>query len=104
MKRRNSSEIIKCPKCGAEYLPSEIFYPQYFFGKVSDIVKDNNGEILSYDGDSMDTSETYVCDFCRTKFEVRAKISFDVTDVDAFDEEYSTPRYVQLSLFEEDNE
>lgn len=104
MGRRNNPAIITCPKCGAEYLPCEIFYPNSFLGKATDIVKDNNGEIVTFDGNNMETTETYVCDFCRTKFEARAKVSFDTVDVDVFEEEYTTPRYVQLSLFEEDNE
>ena len=98
------NEVIKCPHCGAEYLPAEIFYPKYFLGSVSDVIKDGDGKIITYDGSGMDTTETYECDYCKTKFEARAKVSFDAVDVNEFEEEYSTPRYVQLSLFEEDNE
>ena len=104
MRRKNDPAIIVCPKCGAEYLPCEIFLPNAFLGKACDIVKDDSGEILSFDGYNMDNRETYVCDFCKTKFEVNAKVAFTSNDVDAFNEEYATPRYVQLSLFEEDNE
>ena len=26
-------EKIICPKCGREYLPAEIYYPNFFFGR-----------------------------------------------------------------------
>ena len=44
-KENKVKHIIKCPYCGAEYLPEEIYYPDSFFGKPRDIVKNSKGEI-----------------------------------------------------------
>ena len=38
--------IIKCPKCGYEYLASEIFYPDDLLGGSTDILRDENGKII----------------------------------------------------------
>lgn len=39
---------IICPKCGAEYLPSEIYFAEDLIGKQKNIVKNDEGKILSY--------------------------------------------------------
>ena len=67
---------ITCPHCGTEYLPAEIFVPESFLGKPSNIQKDPFGKIVSFEGDSMDTRETYVCDYCKNPFSVFCKIQF----------------------------
>ena len=82
---------IKCPKCGRHYLPSEIFYPDDFFGKQTNITRNALGEIEFYFGSDMDTTESYVCDECNTKLDIQAKLTFDVavhTDED-FDEDFT---------------
>lgn len=102
MVKRNNAPIITCPHCGAEYLPCEILYPNSFLGKATDIIKGGRGEIITFDGNNMETAETYNCDFCHSDFAVSAKVTFTSnTAEDKFDEEYSTPRYAQLSLFED---
>ena len=55
---------IKCPDCGAEYLPAEIFYPDEFFGKPNSIEKDVYGKLLFFNGNDMNLTETYRCDYC----------------------------------------
>lgn len=67
--------IIKCPECGYEYLPCEIYYPQDL-GNAHNIVRDMEGKILYYDGGNIDTSAEYKCDNCNTFFRVEAKINF----------------------------
>lgn len=85
-----SKKIIKCPYCGYEYLPSEIFYPDDFLGKPQDIIKDENGVILGYNGSDMLTSETYVCDKCGKNFAIDATISFKTSFIkDIFEEDNS---------------
>ena len=67
---------IICPKCGRQYLPGEIYVPNAFIGQPKNIQKDYRGHILDFQGSSMDTRETYVCDSCDTKFSVRATVQF----------------------------
>lgn len=84
----NRELIIKCPECGAQYLPSEIYYPKYFFGNPKDIFKDEKGEILGINGSDMDTVETYICDKCKKEFTVEAVIQFKVSQPNhLFDED-----------------
>lgn len=84
---------IKCPKCGWEYLPAEIFYPDQLLGTPSNIVKDEQGKILTYDNDSMNLKETFTCEHCGCIFEITGVVKFDTTikkDEINFDEEYTT--------------
>ena len=37
---------IRCPHCGCEYLPAEIYLPNDFLGYPTNIIKDEKGEIL----------------------------------------------------------
>ena len=83
-------EIIRCPKCDYEYLPSEIFIPKEFLGTPSYIERDFSGRILDYSGKPTDMFECYTCDNCNTTFRVTAKLSFltEVDKVENFDEDY----------------
>lgn len=67
--------IIKCPNCGYEYLPNEIFYPQDL-GDAHNVYRDLEGKILYYDGNNLDTEAEYKCDGCDCKFKVRAEVRF----------------------------
>ena len=79
---------IRCPHCNAEYLPAEIYYPNDFLGKPFNIIKDGDGNILGYNGNDMDTVETYICDKCNKQFSIDASITFKTTSiVDIFDED-----------------
>ena len=84
---------IKCPKCGWEYLPEEIYVS--ILGKPKNIVKDENGKILFFDGDSVDLHEEYICDNCGCTFTTDLKLIIDTKvyiDHD-FSEDYSVPIY-----------
>lgn len=70
--------VIKCPECGYEYLPCEIYYPQDL-GRATNIIRDMEGKILYYDGSNMDTEAEYKCDNCKTVFKVDARVSFFTT-------------------------
>ena len=67
-------EIVECPKCGYQYLPAEIFVPKYYFGVPTEIERDKNGKIISYEGSSIDLFEKYKCDRCNTEFRVVSKL------------------------------
>lgn len=102
MKYRNVS-LIKCPKCGCSYLPAEIFVPTAFFGKPKNIVKGENGEILSYFGNSMDTHEKYICDKCGATLNITANVDF-ICEYDSksdFNEDYVSEGTSQITMKEE---
>ena len=72
------NKIISCPKCGYQYLPGEIYDPKYFLGQPKNIVRNNIGEILGYEGIVMDPDETFICEHCGEEFKVSCKTSFSV--------------------------
>lgn len=78
---------IRCPHCGWEYLTSEIYVPKDFVGDATNIIKDENGDVLGFDGNDMNTSEEYTCDNCGKPFMVDASITFRTMPVkDMFDD------------------
>ena len=90
--------IIRCPQCGCEYLPAEIYLPNEFLGKPKRIVKDYLGKILGFDGETMNDKETYKCDKCDTTFEVIATTNFITRPVGAATPHYTT-KLQKVSLF-----
>ena len=82
-------QIITCPVCGHQYLPSEIFFPDDLTGKPTEIVKDNLGKIDFYLGEDQNLTEEYICDGCGTHLTITAQIIFkpEVTE-NKFTEEY----------------
>lgn len=81
------SVVIKCPHCGCEYLPAEIFYPEEFLGQPKNILKDDNGKILGFQGEDMALVESFFCDHCGKEFKVTATCSFKSEAVkDIFDD------------------
>lgn len=82
----SKKSTIKCPHCGREYLAAEIYYPKSFFGNPSNIIKDETGTILGYNGSDLDTYETFQCDQCNKLFSVDAVVTFKTAPVvDLFD-------------------
>lgn len=96
-------EIIECPNCGYEYLPAEIFLPQYFFGRPKNIERDENGKLVSYEGTSVDLFEKYICDKCDTEFRVVSKLQLttELDFPDNFNFDYATK--LDKSLFDDNN-
>lgn len=70
---------IKCPYCGREYLPSEIYIPEYFFGKQFNIVRNDEQQIVGFNGKDMDLKETFTCENCENIFEIESQITFKTT-------------------------
>ena len=66
---------LTCPTCGAEYFPQEIFVLSELTNP--NIVKDEDGKILGKL--NIDTSETYVCDFCNEPFHADMNMSFTIS-------------------------
>ena len=83
--------VIKCPHCGAEYLPAEIFYPEFILGNPENIVKDEQGHIEHFDGDALSFIEEYTCDICGHTFTVAGTVTFVAKEKkEDFDEEWTT--------------
>lgn len=87
-------KVIKCPKCGREYLVEEIFLPEDFLGTSDNVVRDDNGVIIDKNGDDASLVEEYCCDNCGCNFEVTATVDFEVNPIeDNFDEETTISIY-----------
>lgn len=73
---------FKCPHCGAQYLPGEIYMPGALIGQPEDIVKDSLGKILYEDyaeGKEPAMIERFICDYCDKPFVVEATITYKTT-------------------------
>ena len=94
---------IICPKCGAEYLPCEIYYPNQFLGYSKSIDK-LEGKIESFSGNNMNLEESFICDHCDTKFTVTSKVSFKTQIIDKYDvsKAYATPLFEDKLTLSED--
>ena len=74
--------VIKCPHCGAQYLPAEIFMPEAFIGRPDDLVKDSLGKILYedyQDGKEPDMVEHFTCEYCEKPFVIEATVTYKST-------------------------
>lgn len=82
--------VIKCPICGQEFLPAEVYLPDYFLGKPTEIIKTTSGKLDFYFGQGMDPDEEFICDNCGAHLKIHANISFNVVAESTDDEEYVT--------------
>lgn len=80
--KNQKEKVIKCPVCGCEYLPAEIFLPKPFLGNPKNIDREHlTGKILDYTGNSMNLTETYTCDRCDHTFKVTTSINFNTSEL-----------------------
>lgn len=88
-------QIIRCPFCGAEYVPSEIYYPDDFLPDVSDLTKDAGGKIIACASKPMNLEEEYVCDYCGHAFTAVADVVLSAKKCEEHDFgfDYSAPIY-----------
>lgn len=96
--------IIKCPTCGAEYLPVEIYLPDAFFGKPLHIERDDENKVTHVVGTKMNLFEHYTCDYCNVPFKITAKLQFSTkaeTKFD-FDTDYTTSLKKEVLFLSED--
>ena len=73
--------FIICPCCGEQFLPAEVYLPDSFLGKPTEIIRNTSGKIDFFFGNNMDLDEEYVCDNCSNKFKIHANVSFETTSV-----------------------
>ena len=88
---------FKCPHCGAQYLPGEVYLPGALIGQPDDLVKDSLGRILYEDyqeGQEPNMIEHYICDYCDKPFIVEATVTYR-TMVEEPEKDFSS-QYVSL--------
>lgn len=94
----HKTPVIKCPHCGAEYLPGEIYMPGSLIGQPTDVVKDSLGRILYEDYDPIskepDMIEHFTCEYCNKPFVVEATVTYKAKE-EAPENDFST-KYVSL--------
>jgi len=97
-------DIIKCPTCGAEYLPVEIFIPNAFFGKPVHIERDEDGKIIDVVGNGMCTTEQFICEHCNVPFRISAKVQYNTKAETKFDfnSDYETSLKSESLFLQED--
>ena len=83
---------IRCPYCGAEYHPSEIFMPEDLTGHPRNVIKDPLGKIMfvewEEDGEPA-LVQKFTCDECGRTFIVEAAVTYKTTLVPE-EEDFST--------------
>ena len=94
--------FIKCPYCGYEYVPSEIYYPDSFLCKPTSIYRDVDGKIEKVNAKPC-LEEHYICDNCDKTFKVKATINYASSKVEEldFDNDYISPLYQNRITLEE---
>lgn len=99
----NKPLYIVCPKCGAEYLPAEIFYPDEILGNPENIVKDKKGKVEFFIGNSINLTEEFTCYSCNCRFTVEGTVKFSTKESSRakFDEDYKTTVYSNRSSLKE---
>jgi hypothetical protein len=94
----HKTPVIRCPHCGAEYLPGEIYMPNALVGQPDDIVKDSLGRILYEDYSTKsrepDMFEHFTCEYCDKPFVIEATVTYK-TKEEAPENDFST-KYVSL--------
>lgn len=85
--------IIKCPYCGAEYMPSEVYFPEDLLDGAFDITKSESGKIEHTLGEMPKYEEEYTCDYCNHTFKVECHMGFvtDKCDIHDFGNDYKSP-------------
>lgn len=80
---------IKCPHCGAEYIPEEIFYPDSVFNKNVKPIRDENNKLILVEEEYFNLEEEFECYYCGCKFKVTGTTNFKTEQIEEkiFEEE-----------------
>lgn len=99
----NKFLIIKCPKCGYEYLPAEIFFPKEILGNPQNIIRNDKGQIEFCTGTNFNLKEEFTCINCDCDFIADSTVKFFTTEstTPKFDEEHTTILYTDRVILEE---
>ena len=94
----HKTPVIRCPYCGAEYLPGELYKPGSLIGQPDEIVKDCFGriiyEVYYKETQEPDLIEHYICDYCDKPFVIEANITYKAKE-EAPENDFTT-KYVSL--------
>ena len=94
----HKSPVIRCPHCGAEYLPGEIYMPGSLIGQPDEVIRDSLGKIIyeDYNTETREPNleERYICDYCDKPFVIEATITYKSRE-EAPENDFST-KYVSL--------
>ena len=77
--------VIRCPHCGLQFTPAEIFMPGDLIGEPDNVIRDALGRIIyqEYDeGNEPAQVGHYVCDECGKPFTVEPIIMYKVKKED----------------------
>ena len=98
MQITHKSAIIRCPHCGAEFLPGEVYMPGALIGQPDDIVRDSLGKLLYEDYFTEDREpnpvEHFTCEYCDKPFVIEAVITYKTRE-EAPETDFQT-QYVSL--------
>ena len=76
----HKSPVIRCPHCGAEYLPGEIYMPGSLIGQPDEVIRDSFGKIIYEDyykeTREPDMIEHFICNYCDKPFVVEAMVTY----------------------------
>lgn len=89
--------VIKCPHCGSEYLPGEIYMPGSLIGQPDEVIRDSLGKIIYedyYDDRAPELEEHFVCEYCEKPFVIEATVTYK-TKEEAPENDWSS-NYVSL--------
>lgn len=94
----HKTPLIKCPHCGSEYLPGEVYLPGSIIGQPDEVIRDSLGKIIyeDYYTEATEPSviEHFTCEYCEKPFIVEAVVSYK-TRVEAPENDFTT-QYVSL--------
>lgn len=94
----HKTPVIRCPHCGAEYLPGEIYMPGSIIGQPDEVIRDSFGKIIYEDYTTEtrepDLVEHFTCEYCEKPFIIEAAITYKAKE-EAPERDFST-NYVSL--------
>ena len=94
----HKTPVIRCPHCGAEYLPGEIYMPGALIGQPDEVIKDSLGKILYEDytteAREPNMTEHFICDYCDKPFIIEATTTYKTRE-EAPERDFTT-NYVSL--------
>ena len=80
MQISHKTPVIRCPHCGAEYLPGEIYMPGALIGQPDEVIKDSLGKILYEDytteAREPNMTEHFICEYCDKPFIIEATTTY----------------------------